>query len=369
MVQVTDEVARAAPGPRPRVDDGPAVGLVAIGRNEGERLARCLASVAGPGLVAAVVYVDSGSTDGSAAMARASGAEVVELDRSTPFSAARARNAGFDRLRAIAPTVPYVMFVDGDCEVADGWPARAADELDARPDAAIVCGRNRERSPEASIYNRLADLEWDTPIGRARACGGNAVARASAFEAVGGFDPTASAGEEPELCLRLRRLGWSIWRVDAEMTRHDLAMTRFGQWWRRQVRTGYSGLDVATRFGVAGDVPFGRQIRSARIWTIGHSTATLAFAAAGLVASGPVAGLAAGALIGSAAPLQAARIALRDRRRLGRADLAAAHGILTMISKWGQVLGQAIYFRDRALGRRARLIEHKCPDGSPIPSP
>lgn len=349
--------------------NGTGVGLVAIGRNEGERLARCLASVAAPGLLAAIVYVDSGSTDGSVASARAAGAEVVELDRSTPFSAARARNAGFDRLRAVAPTAPYVMFVDGDCEVAEGWAARAAAELEARPELAVVCGRRRERCPEASIYNRLADLEWDTPIGPAEACGGDSVVRASAFEAVGGFDPTASAGEEPELCRRLRRAGWSIRRVDAEMTRHDLAMTRFGQWWRRQVRTGYSGLDVATRCDGTGDVPFRRQIQSARAWTLGHASITLAAAALGLAASGPALGLGAGALLGSLAPLQAARIAIKDRRRVGRLGLAAAHGALTMISKWGQVLGQGMYLRDRALGRGARLIEYKRTGGAPAPMP
>ena len=56
------------------------IGVVVIGRNEGERLRRCLESL-GPHL-AATVYVDSGSADGSVALARSLGAETVELDES-----------------------------------------------------------------------------------------------------------------------------------------------------------------------------------------------------------------------------------------------------------------------------------------------
>src|SRR4051812_32283442 len=135
------------------------VGVIAIGRNEGERLQRCLASVVGRGMP--VVYVDSASTDGSAEMARSMGAEVVNLDMSVPFSAARARNEGFALLKNIAPSVRFVMFVDGDCEIVEGFIERAIRELETLPKAAVVCGRRRERHPEHSVYNRLADLEWD----------------------------------------------------------------------------------------------------------------------------------------------------------------------------------------------------------------
>ena len=154
-------------------------GIVAIGRNEGERLRRCLESVVGRGH--AVVYVDSGSTDGSVERARSFGAEVVELDLSVPFTAARARNAGFARLEQVAPDVALVQFVDGDCEVAPGWLDLARAMLDERPDVAVVAGRRRERHRDDTPYNRLADLEWDTPIGEAAACGGDAMIRVKAF--------------------------------------------------------------------------------------------------------------------------------------------------------------------------------------------
>lgn len=188
------------------------IGVVAIGRNEGERLRRCLNSVADRGLV--LVYVDSGSGDGSIELARGLGVEVVELDLSRPFSAARARNEGLERLLEVAPSVQYVQFVDGDCEIVDGWVDRARRELDERPEAAVVCGRRRERYPEQSVYNHLADLEWDTPIGEAKACGGDALMRVAALRQAGAYNPELIAGEEPELCVRLRQKGWRIFRVD-----------------------------------------------------------------------------------------------------------------------------------------------------------
>jgi glycosyltransferase involved in cell wall biosynthesis len=214
------------------------VGVVAIGRNEGERLVSCLRSVKSD--TDNIVYVDSGSNDGSLATAGKIGAIVVKLDLARPFTAARARNEGFAALKALGPKIRFVQFIDGDCVLVPGWLEKATAFIEQRTDTAIVCGRRRELYPSASIYNRLSDIEWDTPVGEALACGGDALVRVEAFEAVGGFRPQLIAGEEPELCVRLRELGWKICRIDAEMTGHDAAMMRFGQWWLRSVRCGYA---------------------------------------------------------------------------------------------------------------------------------
>jgi glycosyltransferase involved in cell wall biosynthesis len=334
------------------------LGIVAIGRNEGERLHRCLASLGGRDLE--IVYVDSGSTDSSVGLARMMDIEVVELDRSAPFSAARARNAGFERLREIAPGVRFVQFLDGDCEVADGWLDRARRELETRPELAVVFGLRRERFPEHSIYNRLADLEWNTLAGEADACGGDAMMRADAFEAAGGYNPTLPAGEEPELCQRLRQRGWKIWRIDADMTWHDLDMRRFHQWWKRQVRSGYSGLDVAVRFSSGRQGLFRRQIRSARIWAVGWTSTVIAAGTLGTLWRGPAAGAAAAALLALALPAQMFRLAWRARHQVGT-RVALAHGMLTLVAKWGHLIGQLHYFRDRITGHHARLIEYKGP--------
>lgn len=331
------------------------IGVIAIGRNEGERLRRCLASVVRRGW--AVVYVDSNSTDGSATLARSLGAEVVELEMSLPFSAARARNAGFERLMLVSPEVRYVQFVDGDCEVAAGWIDRARAELDARAEAAVVCGRRRERFPEASIYNRLADLEWDTPVGEVESCGGDAMMCVEAFKAVGGFDPSVAAGEEPELCRRIRAKGWKVLRIDAEMTLHDSAMLRFGQWCRRAVRSGYGAADVAARFGREG--LFAKQVRSTRLWAIALPAAVML---AGLViglTAGAKWGVLASIVLALALPAQMLRIALRSRRRLRSRSDAIALGVLTTLGKWPAMWGEARYWHDRRRGRNTRLIEYK----------
>src|SRR6185312_216286 len=179
------------------------VGAVVIGRNEGERLKRCLLSL--PDVTS--VYVDSGSSDGSPQWARQNGTETVELDKRELFTAARARNAGFRRLREIQANVRYVQFVDGDCEIVGGWIQAATSFLDQRPDIGAVCGRRRERFPAASVYNWLCDQEWDGPAGEARAFGGDVMIRADALAAVGGYRNDMIAGEDPELGVRLRAAG------------------------------------------------------------------------------------------------------------------------------------------------------------------
>jgi GT2 family glycosyltransferase len=240
------------------------LGIVTIGRNEGERLRRCLTSVAGRDLP--VVYVDSNSTDNSVELARSLGAEIVELDPSKSFTAARARNAGFKRLEQIAPGVEYVQVVDGDCEVAAGWLDRARSVLEERPDVAVVFGRRRERYRDQTIYNRMADLEWDVPVGEAKACGGDAMILAEAFRRVGGYNPSIIAAEDDELCLRIRGQGWKVLRIDADMTLHDMAMTRFAQWWKRAVRCGHAYAEGVARYGRTPERHFVRQMRSTIFW-------------------------------------------------------------------------------------------------------
>ena len=186
--------------------------------------------------------------------------------------------------------------------------------------------------------------------------------RAGAFESVGGFDPTAAAGEEPELCQRLRRAGWSIWRVDAEMTRHDLGMTRFRQWWRRQYRSGYNGLDILTRFPEGGRF-FARGLIRSRAWGIGWPLAVALAGLAGGMIGGPSVGAAAAALVASALPLQMLRLAVKARERVDGPGTALAFGVLTMVAKWAELAGQVGYVVDRRRGRMARLIEYKRVDG------
>ena len=240
------------------------LGLVVIGRNEGELLRQCLRSVLGK--VANIVYVDSGSTDSSVQIAHSLGIDVVELDMSQPFTAARARNTGFSALMQKEPQLELVQFVDGDCEVIHGWLVTAQEKFEAQSNLAVVCGRRRERFPEKSIYNLFCDIEWNTPIGEVKACGGDSMIRVTAFQQVQGFNPTLIAGEEPELCLRLRQQGWKILRIDAEMTLHDARITQFRQWWQRSVRTGYAYAEGSWLHGSSSEQHWVKESKSIWFW-------------------------------------------------------------------------------------------------------
>jgi GT2 family glycosyltransferase len=315
------------------------LGIVVIGRNEGERLRACLASV----LSALgrnngrIIYVDSGSTDASPDAAEELGVGLIRLGPALPFTAARGRNEGVAALRSRFPDLAAVQFVDGDCTLVRGWCEAALAFLAGHPDVAAVCGRRRERDPSRSIYSSLSDIEWNTPVGEAAACGGDALMRVAAFQAVGGFRSDLVAGEEPEMCVRLREAGWRIWRLDAEMTVHEDAMTRFGQWWRRSVRNGGAFAQVALLH---------RKSRCA-IW--GHETAR-AVAWGGLLPAGTAIGSVVHPvilLIGLLYPAQVARIAAQ---RGIYERLAWQYGFFMTLGKIAEFQG-ILGFLARRVGR------------------
>ncbi len=333
------------------------VGLVVIGRNEGQRLRRCLESAAP--FIGRAVYVDSGSTDGSVAYARSRGIEVVELDAAIPFTAARARNEGFARLLHIAPDTDLVQFVDGDCEIVASWWQMAIAVMEQRPELAIVSGRRRERFPERSPYNRLCDIEWNTPVGEADSCGGDSMVRVSSFREVGGFNAALIAGEEPEMCLRLREKGWKIERLDAEMTLHDAAMTRFSQWWRREKRTGFAIAEGATMHGKSAERYRVKMHRSNWLW--GAIVPVLAIGLAWWTRGISL------ALLGFY-PVQWLRIQASARRRGLTPSDARFFAAYLLLGKFPQVSGQLKYWFGRLSHRPSRLIEYKGTDAPPDPA-
>ena len=312
------------------------VDAVVIGRNEGARLIACLTSLNGQ--VRRIVYVDSGSTDGSVAEARRLGAEVVALDLSRPFTAARARNAGLARLDGDAPQ--FVQLVDGDCTLDAGWIATALAAFADHPQAVVICGRRRERFPSASVYNRLADREWDTPVGRTAACGGEALMRYAAVMAVGGFREALIAGEEPELCLRLARAGGEIWRIAAEMTLHDAAMQRFSQWWQRTRRAGHA---FAEGSALHADGPEGHwrvETKRALFWG-----AVLPMGIVGAALIWPPA-----LALALVYPAQMARLARKN---------GVVWALFNVLAKFAEAQGVLGFMLGRMTGRKRGLIEYK----------
>ncbi|MDX2099392.1 MAG: glycosyltransferase [Leptolyngbyaceae cyanobacterium bins.59] len=330
------------------------IGVVTIGRNEGDRLVRCLKSI-----IAQIppkwpiVYVDSGSTDGSIEVARLLGVQVVELDLSIPFTMARGRNAGFQYLIEHYPDLNYVQFVDGDCELQPEWIDRALQEFAEHDNRlAIVCGRRQERFPNASFYNRLADMEWNTPIGEALACGGDALVRVAAIREVNGYNPTLICGEEPEMCIRLRERGWKIHRIDAPMTLHDAAMMHFSQWWKRSIRGGWAVAEGKAMYGHPPEGYMVRENKSGWLWgLIVPSTA--------LLLAWPTAG--GSLLLFLAYPVLMLRVYQYRHSRGDQFSHASLYAFFCVLSKLPQAIGQLRYWLNRWRGRPAQLIEYKVP--------
>jgi GT2 family glycosyltransferase len=329
------------------------IGVVAIGRNEGERLVRCLKSLLAqlpPGMP--IVYVDSGSTDGSLEMAKSLGVHAIELDLSIPFTMARGRNTGFKYLTENFPPIEYVQFIDGDCELLPHWIEKALSAIEADPQLAIVCGRRRERFPEASPYNRLADMEWNTPVGEAAACGGDALMRVSAIREVNGYNESLIAGEEPEMCVRLRQRGWKIWRIDADMTLHDAAMFSFQQWWKRTVRGGWAMAAGAALHGASPERYRVKETLSRWIW--GLMVPLIAFGLAGITS-----GLSLVLLLGYI--VQVWKVYQYRRQFNDPPAQAWLYAYFCVLGKFPEMVGQATYWLTRWRGQQATLIEYKVP--------
>lgn len=320
-----------------------AIGVVVIGRNEGERLVRCLRSI---GSSTPTVYVDSGSTDTSVATAAAFGAKVVALDLAIPFTAARARNAG---RQALGGSVDFVQFVDGDCEVRGSWLHEARVALEDDAGLAAVFGRRREVAPDASRYNWLCDVEWTTRPGDARYFGGDVMLRVAALDAAGGYPAEMIAGEEPDLAIRLRARGWRIKCLPTEMTLHDVAIARFGQWWRRAERSGHAYAELSHRHAGSALADYPRRLRGVLVWAVGVPTAAVL---TGVLLS-PLAGL----VVLLLPLLQTARLAWRERGRGARDSTMLA--LFLMLAKPAQAIGAARYWLALVTQRRTRLIEYK----------
>jgi GT2 family glycosyltransferase len=323
---------------------------VIIGRNEGARLDLSLRSVQAANIPA--LYVDSGSSDGSPALAQRLDIPIIELDPVRPFSAARARNEGFQRALRLWPDASFILFLDGDCTLASQFPTFAALTFHKSPSCAIVTGHLAERFPEASVYNRLCALEWRSPAGiieNVNALGGIMMVRKTAFMTVGGFNEEAIAGEEPDLGVRLLLAGYSIIKIDEPMAVHDAHILTFGQWWTRAVRAGHA---LGHRYARHGHTKFRdgqREIASTAFWG-------LALPVMVILLLPSTRGL---SLLLSGTYLVLGWRIYRHYIKAGwnRSDarLAARH---IVYGKFAQVVGLFRYLRNR-LVRRFEIIEYK----------
>jgi cellulose synthase/poly-beta-1,6-N-acetylglucosamine synthase-like glycosyltransferase len=352
---MSDERINAAAQSQPMQ---PLLSVVVIGRNEGERLRRCLESVrAMNGLSGGeleIIYVDSASTDGSAELAAGMGARVLTVKPQRP-TAALGRNAGWRASRG-----EYVLFLDGDTILDPDFVKDSLPEFD-HAKTAVVWGHRREIHPERSVYNRVLDLDWIAPAGLSDYCGGDALMRRSVLAEVDGYDEKLIAGEEPEMCRRMRGRGWEILHVDRMMTGHDLAMTRWSQYWRRATRTGYAYAEVSRRFRDT-DSPLWlgeskRNFLRGGFWIAAAVGSVVAGALLFLVWP-PLAALPPAGAIGLfalASMRTARRFAWKSPDRVTR----FLYGMHSHFQQIPILIGQLQYRRDLKAGRARGLIEYK----------
>lgn len=328
----------------------PGIGFVAIGRNEGDRLKTALIAIQKLCPGAPVVYVDSGSSDNSVAFARSLAMEVVELDLSIPFTAARARNAGFHALLTQHPELRYVQFMDGDCELQPGWVETAIAALAGDDKTGIVSGRRAEKFPQASIYNTLMDIEWNTPVGETRAVLGDMCLKVALFKQIGGFSEDIIAAEDDDLCIRARRAGYKIFRLDAVMSKHDANIMQLSQWFRRVKRAGHGFANINALHGQAPDYYFRKELRSVMFWGALVPGAFVFF----LLVKPALA-----SLILLVYLLFIAKTVARKLAAGHALPVALAYGLLIYSGKVAEFLGAFQYWNNRRLNRKHELIEYK----------
>lgn len=328
----------------------PELSVVVIGRNEGQRLARCLESIRGArgfGDVQ-VVYVDSASTDGSPALAASYGAEVIVVHPRRP-TAALGRNAGWRQAKA-----EFVLFLDGDTVLHPDFPRVAYDQMMADAQISTVWGHRREIHPENSVYNRVLDLDWIYAPGVMEACGGDVLMRRKALDEVNGYDDELIAGEEPELCRRLRARGYSILHIDHPMTRHDLAITRWSQYWKRARRAGYAYAEISDRFRESDDPLWAADSRRSPIRAVCWIASLVAAAIAGLwFGFVPV-------LVWLALFLAfSIRTAWKARWKDRNPATLFLYGIHSQVQHLPICVGQLQYMMDKKSRRQRDLVEYK----------
>lgn len=326
------------------------IGFVVIGRNEGERLKTGLRAIKSISPDSLIVYVDSGSQDESVAFASSLGITVEELDMSIPFTAARARNTGGNKLLSLDPNLQYIQFLDGDCELLPGWLETAIDYLSQHKQIGIVSGRRSERFPEASIYNQLIDIEWNTPAGEILAVLGDMCVKTETFKSIDGFNETIIAAEDDDFCLRARRAGFNTYRLDADMSKHDANIMTASQWYRRSKRGGHGYANIHHLHGKGPEQYFKREIKSVLFWGALVPGAFIIF----LFLFPPISGLILLAYLAFVGRTILRRIRMGDRLKV-----AIAYGVLIFTGKVSEFMGIVQYCKNKLLSRKHQLIEYK----------
>lgn len=250
--------------------------VIVVSTNEARWLTPCLSTVCAHAGSASLelIVVDNRSTDGTRELVRSSfpAARVVSSDNG---GFGYANNRGWERASA-----RYALFLNPDTEIVAGTFGELVAALDARPEVGLAGVRqltaegelypSMRRFPNAAraLGEALASEHWpihpawagervidDSLYDREQECdwtvGAFMLARREALLSAGVMDERFFLqSEEPDLCLRIRRAGWSVRHLPSMTIVHHAG--KAGRSPRMAAQDAYSRRQYARKhFGAA----------------------------------------------------------------------------------------------------------------------
>ena len=138
-------------------------------------------------------------------------------------------------------------------------------------------------------------------------------------------------------------------RLDAEMTLHDAAMTRFSQWWKRNQRAGHAYAEGYALHGKSSEKFKQSECLSILFWSF---LLPLAIIVLSLIMPFML-------VLFMVYPLQILRLTMRYRPHLSDVKVAFAYAVSNVVGKWPQLTGMLQFFKNKKLGLKSQLIEYK----------
>ncbi len=328
----------------------PAVGVVVTATDASPEQA--IRSATGVGVP---IFVAQSTDQIAITTARACGAEVVEVPDKA-LTPGRARNAGYRLLKKAHPDLAYVQFVDAGFALDPAWLATAVKFMERRPEVAAIEGEILQGAVKPATFSRATEAAERSEPGEAQTVGSFAFVRADAFEGAGGFRGDLVVNETRDLCIRLRRRGAHVWRLDAPMGARESGPDTMSRWWAHSARRGYEYAHGAALHGAPPEL-FRRKERSrAALWGAIFPALILlgAAGAAGFVAifatyANPL--LVAASVLAFGAAAYVTKIALAAYALRGEPG-ALSDAFWSVIGHSGEAAGVWRYHFGRARGRQ-----------------
>ena len=198
----------------------PSLSIIIITRNEAANIGLVIESALQEAAIypgTEIVVVDSASTDETIEIARQYPIGVFCMPPTWQLSAAAGRYIGY-----LNTSGEYILHLDGDMALVQGWLGKALPYMAANPQLAGCNGywENIYKEEGKIIYREMHEWEEGVGLEQVEEFGGAALYRRAALDKVGGFNPYIYSYEEPELCARLRAVGYELVRLPEQIGEH-----------------------------------------------------------------------------------------------------------------------------------------------------